>query len=175
MWSHWWAGTIQPKTLNQILWCSRTYTRHNRYQALEIVQQSSEAGTTTRTQWYRSITPCRKTNQRNCSSQQIIWFCPKCIEQILPFTHIVEEEDFLPAILTLDHDLCSFNYNNADVFLPFDLSEEKSNLSIYERDPDINFYAGVNISVGNNCNYYHLAGPSIKVLLPWRSCFKIAC
>ena len=26
-----------------------------------------------------------------------------------------------------------------------------------------------------NVYYYHLAGPSIKVLLPWRSCFKIAC
>ena len=54
----------------------------------------------------------------------------------------------------MDHDLYSVNYNNADVFLPFDLSEENSNLPIYERDPDINFYAGVNTSVGNNCKYY---------------------
>ena len=45
-------------------------------------------------------------------------------EQIFSFNHIVEEDDFEPAMSTMDHQLYSFNYHNADVF--FDLQKKRA-------------------------------------------------
>ena len=89
--------------------------------------------------------------ERGRLNQETNWYCPQCIEQIFPFNHIVEESEFLPAISPTKHDFYAFDYSNVDIYLPFDLSEGNSNLPIYERDPDINFYTGIHSSVGNNC------------------------
>lgn len=82
------------------------------------------------------------------------WFCPDCVSQNLPLTHITNDTEFLETIVNIMTDN-HFEIDKLDnlVFNPFELNEDDFQ-PMYDIDPDVNFYAS-EISKLNECKYYH--------------------
>ena len=70
------------------------------------------------------------------------WFCRYCLSE-LPYSHFDDDLDFLSAISENWYDLAKLDFNSLDehIFIPFEMNEEtKTYLSIFDSDPDLNFY-----------------------------------
>ena len=68
------------------------------------------------------------------------WYCPHCIQTILPFNHFDEDEDFFVEVMEQRLN-CSFRFHemNSRVFVPFEINQD-SNTPFSEIDPDHQFY-----------------------------------
>ena len=85
------------------------------------------------------------------------WFCPRCIEQILPYNHIFDDDEYLKALsenwnLPLSIPIDLLNHHDK-IFLPFDLNEKESN-PLADCDPDIQYYNNQFNSVLYSCDYF---------------------
>ena len=100
-----------------------------------------------------------KTQSIYTLRESSVWYCTKCSEEMLPYNHIYDDDEFLIALSdnwdlpdVIPYDLVQ---NNNKIFLPFDLNE---NLDIYnhmaEIDPDINYYSNQCNTLFNSCDYY---------------------
>ena len=80
------------------------------------------------------------------------WICKTCTQNILPFNHIEEDSEFMDAISkswTTSISL-SFKSLSEKVFNPFVINSLENNISIFDIDPDIQFFnQAVNLT---NCN-----------------------
>ena len=80
------------------------------------------------------------------------WICKTCTQNILPFNYIEEESEFMDAISeswTTNISL-SFKSLSEKVFNPFVINSLEINISIFDIDPDIQFFnQAVNLT---NCN-----------------------
>ena len=88
---------------------------------------------------------CRKSN---------FWYCSLCNKDIFPCNFMDDDLDFLEALYDLyaDNSL-DFERINEMVFNPF-TSNDDIKLSIFETDPDINFYSELNYINSRTSNYY---------------------
>ena len=72
------------------------------------------------------------------------WYCPPCIQAVLPFNHFDDDDDFCIAILeeTLN---CSSRFHsiNNRVFSPFEINQD-FDTPFSEIDPDLQFYTETN-------------------------------
>lgn len=94
---------------------------------------------------------------------ELNWLCPNCINDTLPFNHIVDYEDFYEAIsgFWLSNRL-PFTQINHLVFNVFELNEDV-NVPIFDSDSDLQYF--------NECTYvdnslkcdYYLEGSFIKM------------
>ena len=82
------------------------------------------------------------------------WYCPHCVQTILPFNHFDEDEDFFGAVMEQRLN-CSFRFHemNGRVFVPFEINQD-SNTPFSEIDTDLQFYTESNYIQNTNCDYY---------------------
>ena len=82
------------------------------------------------------------------------WYCPHCVQTILPFNHFDEDEDFFGAVMEQRLN-CSFRFHemNSKVFVSFEINQE-SNTPVSEIDPDLQFYTESNCIQNTKCDYY---------------------
>ena len=85
------------------------------------------------------------------------WYCITCSEDIFPFNHLCEEEDFILAISDYWHIDETVPFNDLNIqeklFTPFDLNENE-NVPLYDIDPDIQFYRNQCNTSLPNCDYH---------------------
>ena len=91
------------------------------------------------------------------SRETSTWYCTVCSENIFPYNHIHDDDDFLYA-LSHNWDLpetVSFEIlrrQNA-LFLPLELNDNYNN-PLAETDPDIHYYNNQCNNLLNSCDYY---------------------
>ena len=69
-----------------------------------------------------------------------LWYCPFCIQSIIPYTHIYNDDEYTAAILeNIMNYPTSFEDINNKIFVPFEINDSDSPLS--ETDPDVQFYS----------------------------------
>ena len=97
--------------------------------------------------------PIYTTRHINC------WYCTNCIEEALPFTNIIDDDEYLSVVhehlYQLDARIDELNNNN---FLLNELTEIDDidlNDPLTENDPDIHFYQTDNI-LSKPSNYYNI-------------------
>ena len=83
------------------------------------------------------------------------WFCPTCVDDILPFNHIAENVDFLEAISEMW--ICNtipYKQLNQQIFNVFEMNDESS-IPIHDSDPDLQYFNEMtHINTSNKCDYY---------------------
>ena len=84
---------------------------------------------------YKHHSTCVRLDKDSCNVSST-WYCPHCIQTILPFNHIDEDEDFFSAVMEQRLN-CSFRFHemNSRVFVPFEINQD-SNTPFTEIDPD---------------------------------------
>lgn len=82
------------------------------------------------------------------------WFCPKCIQSIIPFNHFHDDDDFRNAIKEISLD-CTWRQHTIDnlYFDPFTLNES-TKTPLYDTDPDIQFYLDTQYIRNSDCDYF---------------------
>ena len=72
------------------------------------------------------------------------WYCPPCIQTILPFNHFDEDEELFGAVVE-QRLSCSFQLHkmNSRVFVPFEINQEL-NTRVSDFDPDLQLYIETN-------------------------------
>ena len=71
------------------------------------------------------------------------WICTVCIEDALPFNHLVDENDFFSCFSTdklPGQNISLRDLNNSVSFMPFELSDDKLSDKLHDIDPDTHFY-----------------------------------
>ena len=85
------------------------------------------------------------------------WLCLKCSQEIFPFNHYNEDEDFINALnescmygsIALLGQLSGYEFN------PFDRNDENIDAPLYDSDPDLQYYNDIAyFNSARNCNYY---------------------
>ena len=86
------------------------------------------------------------------------WYCPYCIQTILPFNHFDKDKDFFGAVMEQRLN-CSFRFHemNSRVFVPFEINQD-SNTQFTEIGPDLQFY-----TESNDTNLF-ISGHDIETL-----------
>ena len=81
-----------------------------------------------------------------------IWYCPPCIQCILPFNHVDDDDVFIEAVIEASLD-CSYRIHeiNTKIFVPFEINDDSP---IHERDPDLQFYSDNHYIQSTSCDYY---------------------
>ena len=85
------------------------------------------------------------------------WYCTKCCECIFPFNHLDEDDAFIEALMDCGmNSTVSFNYLQCQekIFVPFELNEDVSG-TLFENDPDVQFYNNSCNSTLHSCDYYN--------------------
>ena len=104
---------------------------------------------------------CSHLNHIKCvgmsrDEAQIIrdWYCPKCVQSVLPFNHFNEEDEFAKAVKEIPLN-CTFRQHLMDDinFDPFTLNESINN-QLYDTDPDIQYYLDTQYIGNTNCDYF---------------------
>ena len=85
------------------------------------------------------------------------WICSKCIEELLPFNHLYEEDDFITALWDYWYTESPIPFDliqNTDrVFQPFELNAD-SNSPLLDIDPDVQFFHNQNKNNFQSCEYH---------------------
>ena len=102
---------------------------------------------------HKHHTQCVRLDKDTCNITHS-WYCPPCIQTILPFNHFDEDEEFFGAIVEQRLN-CSFQFHemNSRVFVPFEINQEL-NTPVSEIDPDLQFYTETNYIENTKCDYY---------------------
>ena len=78
------------------------------------------------------------------------WLCPPCIEDLFPFNHIEDDDEFA----YLCHNGISNIIKISDlIYNPFD-SNASNSINCSEFDPDLNFFCEQNLFSGHCCPYF---------------------
>ena len=82
------------------------------------------------------------------------WFCPPCIQTVLPFNHLDEDDDFCSAVFEESLN-CSFRFHeiNNRIFSPFEINQDLDT-PFSEIDPDLPFYTETNHIQNMKCDYH---------------------
>ena len=83
------------------------------------------------------------------------WICSKCNKLIFPYNHIDDDGDFIQCLSENWRVTIGTNINELQekVFNPFEVNSEKSNLPIFDCDPDFHYYNLLCNSL-SSCDYY---------------------
>ena len=93
--------------------------------------------------------------QQHIVSSSSCWYCCHSIAHILPFNHILDDEEFRDTLScedVTDEDWKQFSYKL------FDHMGNSKNDDIYpldEIDPDVHFCNELSYNLSSNCRYYH--------------------
>ena len=81
-----------------------------------------------------------------------IWYCPPCIQCILPFNHVDDDDVFIEAVIEASLD-CSYRIHeiNTKIFVPFEINDDSP---FHEIDPDMQFYSDNHYIQSTSCDYY---------------------
>ena len=81
-----------------------------------------------------------------------IWYCPPCIQCILPFNHVDDDDVFIEAVIEDSLD-CSYRIReiNNKIFVPFEINDDSP---YHEIDPDMQFYSDNHYIQSTSCDYY---------------------
>ena len=81
-----------------------------------------------------------------------IWYCPPCIQCILPFNHVDDDDTFIEAVIEASMD-CSYRIHeiNTKIFVPFEINDDSP---FHEIDPDMQFYSDNHYIQSTSCDYY---------------------
>ena len=92
------------------------------------------------------------------------WFCPVCIDDNLPFSCIIDENEYRNALSEFWRSPSSFNISDLNnmVFDPFDLNDDNINDQLCSSDPDFHFYNNL-VSNSLGCDYYFEDGFNEKL------------
>ena len=84
------------------------------------------------------------------------WLCFQCVETIFPFNHFDDDYLFLESISEYwpKHAKFPFQKLKNYEFNPFDLNENDSLASIYNSDPDLQYFNDQTSINAINCDYY---------------------
>ena len=105
---------------------------------------------------------CARTFHRNCTcysryeTASVHWSCPNCNNEIFPFSHYENDDDFYSAIFDLWSDNCSINFEHLNTlcYSPFATNDEKYHIPIHDHDPDFHYFNHVSQQYNMNCNYF---------------------
>lgn len=84
------------------------------------------------------------------------WFCSVCLDDTLPFHHIVDDNEYGNVILEFSHTCVPVSLSQLDnmIFNPFEVNDEHNMLPIVDIDPDFHYFnSAVNGSIAS-CNYH---------------------
>ena len=86
------------------------------------------------------------------------WFCTRCTENIFPFNQVCDDDEFLRNLsenweINLGHVFANASHFDR-LFVPFEINEDETS-PLYDTDPDINFYQGIQNNSINSCDYYY--------------------
>ena len=83
---------------------------------------------------------------------EVIWFCPPCIQCILPFNHVDDNDVFIETVIEASLD-CNYRIHeiNTKIFVPFEINDDSP---FHERDPDLQFYSDNHYIQSTSCDYY---------------------
>ena len=84
------------------------------------------------------------------------WFCIKCIEDILPFNHCNDDDDFHEYLSDYWHvkPMTSANNANDKLFVPFELSSDPQ-CPLYGHDPYFQIYNDLCKDTSQKCEYFN--------------------
>jgi len=72
--------------------------------------------------------------------------CINCSEHTFPFNHFIDNDEFLQALSEnlLNCNNISFKILNEKIFNPFEINEGNNNISLFDIDPDFQYFSDVN-------------------------------
>ena len=81
-----------------------------------------------------------------------IWYCPPCIQCILPFKHVDDDDVFIEAVIEASLD-CSYRIHeiNTKIFVPFEINDDSP---FHEIDPNMQFYSDNHYIQSTSCDYH---------------------
>ena len=83
-----------------------------------------------------------------------IWYCSKCVVEILPFNHIEDDDTFISEVNNMDINTQTLESLSELLFNPFELNTDDQYSPLYDIDPDVHFYNELDSHIGLKCNYY---------------------
>lgn len=74
------------------------------------------------------------------------WMCINCSEHTFPFNHFIDNDEFLQALSEnlRNCNNISFKILNEKIFNPFEINEGNNNISLFDIDPDFQYFSDVN-------------------------------
>ena len=86
------------------------------------------------------------------------WLGNCCSEHIFPFNQVCDDDDFLRNLSeywddNLENILANSSHHNR-IFIPFEINDDESS-PLFDADPDVNFYQGIQNNNMNTCDYYY--------------------
>ena len=66
-----------------------------------------------------------------------IWYCSKCMVEILPFNHIEDDDTFISEVNNMDINTQTLESLSELLFNPFELSTDDQYSPLYDIDPDV--------------------------------------
>ena len=100
----------------------------------------------------RCVNCCTKYHAKFVNLERIevagreLWYCPFCIQSILPYTHIYNDDEYTTAILeNIVNYPTSLEDISNNIFVPFEINDSDSPLS--ETDPDISRLIACNVFI----------------------------
>ena len=89
-----------------------------------------------------------KLEQEEYLKNQNNWNCLNCYSDLFPFNNLEDDDEFITYA-------CHQNPVLKDrIFTPFELNEENESLTMYDIDPDYNYYHDINYLLTCKCQYY---------------------
>ena len=104
---------------------------------------------------------CKHLNHLNCvrltcdeAANARNWYCPKCVQSILPFNHHNDDMEFRQSIIEINLNGTHRQFAmDSSRFDPFILNESH-HVPLYDIDPDIQFHLDTQHMENTNCDYY---------------------
>ena len=89
-------------------------------------------------------------------TQQNIWSCRICNEDLFVFNQIEDNDIFHRCLLelNLDNTVPAVVHYQDLIFQPFELNEDKDDIPLSDLDPDLAFYNTYHHILYNNCDYF---------------------
>ena len=118
---------------------------------------------------------CKHLNHLNCvrltrdeAANARNWYCPKCVQSILPFNHHNDDMEFRQAIIEINlngtYSQCAMDSSR---FEPFILNESH-HVPLYDIDPDTQFHLDTQHMENTNCDYYCEDTMLRSIPVPWK-------
>ena len=95
---------------------------------------------------------CKKFIHQNCSGllkddfemavSEYTWLCRLCVEQLFPFNHLDDDNDFTKCIIEMSHysDFPTRLHDRNVIFNPFEINDDNNYIIEYQGDLDPNKY-----------------------------------
>ena len=111
---------------------------------------------------------CKKFIHQNCSGllkddferavSEYTWLCRLCVEQLFPFNHLDDDNDFTKCIIEMSQysDFPTRLHDRNLIFNPFEINDDNNDIIEYQGnlDPDKCYFNEYSEKLISNCNYH---------------------